>query len=179
VTVYLIDGYNLLHALIKAESRCGLGETLEPGRLEDERHRLLDRVASFMGGTKDRAIVVFDARKSKLEKQVVSARNVEVFFGSFDRSADSIIERAAYSLREYEGIIVVSSDYDIQKTVFQANVTRRSSAQFVLDLSENTKKVAEFRKCTTIGHRVEDRIDAETLEQLKALRASLERRNPG
>ena len=43
----------------------------------------------------------------------------------------------------------------------------------------NTKKVAEFRKCTTIGHRVEDRIDAETLEQLKAFRADLDGRNPG
>ena len=74
---------------------------------------------------------------------------------------------------------MVSSDYDIQKTVFRANVTRRSSAQFVLDLSENTKKVAEFRKCTTIGHRVEDRIDAETLEKLKALRAGLEGSSPG
>ena len=103
VTVYLIDGYNLLHALIKAESRCELGEILEPGRLEDERHRLLDRVASFMGGTKDRAVVVFDARKSRLEKQVVSARNVEVFFGSFDRSADSIIEREAYSPARVRG----------------------------------------------------------------------------
>jgi predicted RNA-binding protein with PIN domain len=175
VTVLVIDGYNLVHALIKAEGRSELGERLEEGRLEDERHRLLDWVASYLGGSQDRAIVVFDARKSKLEKQAVSARNVEVFFGSFDRSADSIIERVAYSLREHEGIIVVSSDYDVQKTVFGANVTRRSSAQFVQDLNDHTKKVAEFRNCTTMGHRVEDRIDAETLGRLKALRETLER----
>jgi predicted RNA-binding protein with PIN domain len=178
VTVLVIDGYNLLHAMIRAEGRRELGETLEEGRLEDERHHLLDRVASYLGGTRDRAIVVFDARKSKLEKQSVSARNVEVFFGSFDRSADSIIERVAYTLPEYEGIIVVSSDYDVQKTVFRANVTRRSSAQFVQDLTDHTKKVAEFGNCTTMGHRVEDRIDAETLRRLQALREALEGRQP-
>jgi predicted RNA-binding protein with PIN domain len=128
VTVLVIDGYNLLHALIKAEGRRELGERLEEGRLEDERHRLLDRIASYLGGTRDRAIVVFDAKKSKLEKQAASGKNVEVFFGSFDRSADAIIEREAYSLPEEESIVVVSSDYDVQKTVFRGSVTRRSSA---------------------------------------------------
>jgi predicted RNA-binding protein with PIN domain len=172
--IYLIDGYNLLHALVRAEGRKELGETLEPGRLEDERNHLLDWVASFMGGTKDRAIVVFDASHSSLQKQANAGRNVEVYFGSFSRSADSIIEREAYSLGEAETIIVVSSDYDIQKTVFRANVTRRSSAQFVLDLQEYTRKVAVLEKCTTIGHRVEDRIDTETLTKLKAFRESLE-----
>jgi predicted RNA-binding protein with PIN domain len=179
VTVLVIDGYNLLHALIKADGRRELGERLEEGRLEDERHRLLDRIASYLGGTRDRAIVVFDAKKSKLEKQAASGKNLEVFFGSFDRSADAIIEREAYSLPEEESIVVVSSDYDVQKTVFRGSVTRRSSAQFVQDLNDHTKKVAEFRNCITIGHRVEDRIDAGTLKRLQALRDALEGRQPG
>ena len=71
-------------------------------------------------------------------------------------------------------MLVISSD---GRHGYTANVGPGTVS--VLDLNENTKKVAEFRKCTTIGHRVEDRIDAETLEQLKALRAGLDGRNPG
>jgi uncharacterized protein len=203
VTVYLIDGYNVLHQFIGHKrllesggppdvgppgSGAGRGLTgpwpgaprpkgqaPSPGEpdLEDARKRLLDRIASYMGRTTDRAIVVFDSHSQSLQKQQSATANVDVYFGSFSHSADSIIEREVYTLSAGENVIVVSSDYQLQKTIFRPNVIRRSSRQFVSDLQEETRRIAIPQNCTTMSHRIEDRVDAETVDRLKALRDSL------
>jgi uncharacterized protein len=166
MTVYLIDGYNVLHQL--------LGHKQMPGAdLEDARKRLLDRIASYMGRTTDRAIVVFDSHSQLLQKQETATANVTVYFGSFSRSADSIIEREVFALSAGENVVVVSSDYQLQKTIFRSNVIRRSSRQFVADLQGETKTIAISQNCTTMSHRIEDRVDADTAAKLKALRDSL------
>jgi predicted RNA-binding protein with PIN domain len=178
VSVYLIDGYNLMHELLGHPVSREPGEGNDQGSipfLEDERERLIDRIASYMGGTSDRAIVVFDSKTHALQKSESATANVEVFFGSFDRSADSIIEREVYALHAGETVIVVTSDYGLQKVIFRPNVVRRSSRQFVTDLQEHTKKIANRRNCITIGNRVEERIPSGTLDRLKALRDELEK----
>lgn len=164
MTVYLIDGYNVLHEFL---GHAGVTD------LEEERTRLLDRIANYMGGTADRAIVVFDARAQMLQKTESASTNVEVYFGSFSRSADSIIEREVYALSAGETVVAVSSDYQLQKTILRPNVLRRSSRQFVGDLQDDTKRIANSENCTTIGHRIEERIDPETVDKLKALREEL------
>ncbi len=164
MSVYLIDGYNVLHQFLGQK---GIDD------LEEERRRLIDRIASYMGGTSDRAIIVFDSRAQALQKQESATANVEVYFGSFSRSADSIIEREVYALNTGESIVVVTSDYQLQQTTFLPNVIRRSSRQFVGDLQEHTKSIAIPKNCITMDHRIEDRIDSSTVERLKALREGL------
>ena len=164
MTVYVIDGYNVLHELL------GHVDILD---LEDERKRMVDRIASYMGGTTDRAIVVFDSRVQMLQKIESATSNVDVYFGSFTRSADSIIEREVYALSAGENVVAVSSDYQLQKTILRPNVIRRSSRQFVGDMQEHTKRIANPENCTTIGHRIEERIDPGTVDKLKALRDAL------
>lgn len=176
MTVYLIDGYNVLHQLmghkpLTGGSRGSAGAGLD---LEEERKRLIDRIASYMGSSSDRAIVVFDSHAQLLQKQESATANVEVYFGSFSHSADSIIEREVYAISAGESVTVVSSDYQLQKTIFRPNVIRRSSRQFVSDLQEETKRIAIPQNCITMSHRVEDRVDSETVDKLKALRDSLQ-----
>lgn len=161
MSVYLIDGYNVLHQFLGQK---GVSD------LEEERNRLIDRIASYMGGTCDRAIVVFDSHVQALQKQESATANVEVYFGSFSRSADSIIEREVYTLNTGESVVVVTSDYLVQQTTFLPNVIRRSSRQFVGDLQAHTKSIAIPPNCITMEHRIEDRIDPGTVERLKALR---------
>lgn len=173
MTAYLIDGYNVMHELRRAEGR-RLRDDLAPGELEDERNRLLDRIYSFMGGTSDRAVVVFDGRSSSLHRGQSATANVEVYFGSLERSADAIIERVTYRLSAAENVVVVTSDYGLQKTTFLPNVTRRSARQFVADLQYHTREVANSKNCTRMVHRVEDRIDPRSRKGLEALRRRLE-----
>lgn len=173
MTVYIIDGYNVMHELRRHQGKEAHGARLDSGALADERDRLLDRIASFMGGTTDRALVVFDSHRATLQKVESATRNLEVYFGSLERSADAIIERTAYGLRaaeNVEDVVVVTSDFALQKTVFAASVTRRSSRQFVGALRAHTRKVANSTDCTRMVHRVEERIDAVSLEKLKSLR---------
>lgn len=175
MTVYLIDGYNVLHALRREEGRAPGSERMRPGELEGERARLIDRIASFMGGTRDRAVVVFDAHGAALQKAESAAANVQVYYGSLTRSADAIIERVTYTVSAEEDVVVVTSDYGLQKTIFLPNVTRRSSRQFVDDLQAHTRKVANHTDCIRIVHRVEERLDPDSLEALKDLREQLSR----
>jgi predicted RNA-binding protein with PIN domain len=165
VTVYLIDGYNLLHELL------GHDQLLD---FEGERTRLVDRIASYMGHSSDRAILVFDAHSQVLQKQESATKNVEVYFGSFSRSADSIIEKEAFNISQGEGVVVVTSDYQLQRTTFRPNVIRQSSRQFAEELQEHTKSIAISPDCITMSHRIEDRMDPGTVDRLKRLREKLE-----
>ena len=164
MSVYLIDGYNLLHQILGHNQRVDL---------EDERTRLVDHIASYMGGSSDRAIIVFDAHSQMLQKQESATRNVEVYFGSFSRSADSIIEREAFNISQGDSVVVVTSDYQLQQTTFRPNVIRQSSRQFAGELQEHTKRIAISQDCITMSHRIEDRIDPGTVDRLKVLRENL------
>jgi predicted RNA-binding protein with PIN domain len=218
MTVYLIDGYNVLYQLLGQPREAGRGRRPDrPGGsqrgeerrghgggrqrqgpqqggggggapaptglgerdLEDERRHLIDRIASYMGGTSDRAIVVFDSHAQMLQKTESATANVEVYFGSFSRSADTIIEREVYATSAGESVVVVSSDYQLQKTIFLPNVIRRSSRQFVADLQEHTKRIAISENCITMSHRIEERIDPGTVDRLKALRDELAKQPEG
>jgi predicted RNA-binding protein with PIN domain len=198
VAVYLIDGYNVLHQLLgrpqMADARLPEGKQRGKGHrqdgslseprtaphvevdadLEAERSRLVHLITSYMGRTSDRAIIVFDSRSQILQKSDTATTNVQVYFGSFSRSADSIIEREVYALSSEESVIVVSSDYGLQKTTFLPNVARLSSRQFVAEMQADTRKIANHKNCIIMGHRVEERVDPETLVRLKALRDSLD-----
>lgn len=175
MTVYLIDGYNVLHELLgHGRGMPGHESASAQLHLEEERHRLIDRIASFMGGTSDRAIVVFDSQARTLQKTETATSGVDVYFASFHRSADSIIEREVYALSAGENVVVVSSDYGLQKVIFRPNVIRRSSRQFVADLQEHTRTIANTTNCITMGNRIEERIAPEALNRLKALREQLE-----
>jgi predicted RNA-binding protein with PIN domain len=219
MTVYLIDGYNVLHQFLGRNREQGSGRRSRPGEgrrgsggrhparlpeggapkdgvlpagtlpvpppggvprgapgepdLEDERRRLIDRIASYMGGSADRAILVFDSQAHLLQEIDSATANVEIYFGSFSHSADSIIEREVYATSAGENVVVVSSDYQLQKTIFLPNVIRRSSRQFVADLQEHTKSIANMKNCITMSNKVEERVDPGTVDRLKALREEL------
>src|SRR5660398_202522 len=96
--VYLIDGYNVVHEL--------RNQGMDTDGQAFFRQRLIDGVASLVGGAGDRAIIVFDSKVSQLQDQVDAIADVDVIFGSFKESADSIIERLAYGLNAGENVVV-------------------------------------------------------------------------
>ena len=186
MTVYLIDGYNVLHQFLghhqgpdrpvrspsdkkrhghdyrgaegEAEAIERTGGCRPGGRAppSDRPHRQLHGRARPTGPS---WCSIRTPRCCKRWR--VQPANVEVYFGSFSRSADSIIEREVYALSAGENVVVVSSDYQLQKTIFLPNVIRRSSRQFVGDLQEHTKRIANSQNCITMSHRIEERIDPE------------------
>ena len=109
-TLYLFDGYNLLHAGTFA------------GRDE-----LVDLLASFVAMKGARGIAVFDGGGEEREIGALSVR--------FAPHADALLERLAAENRSSETVCLVSSDAAIRGTSGQ-EVQKRSSSTFLADLDE-------------------------------------------
>jgi predicted RNA-binding protein with PIN domain len=107
-TLYLFDGYNLLHA----------------GRFEDVRE-LTDQLASFVAMRGVRGVVVFDGVGQDRELGPLQVRYAE--------HADALIERLAAENRDAERVFLVSSDAAVRGTSGQ-EVGKLSSKTFLREL---------------------------------------------
>ena len=107
-TLYLFDGYNLLHAGSFAGPR-----------------ELVDRLVDFVALQGARGVVVFDGAGDD-----VAVGPLEVRFATH---ADALLERLAAEHRAHERVCLVSSDAAVRGTSGQ-EVRKLSSATFLRDL---------------------------------------------
>jgi predicted RNA-binding protein with PIN domain len=107
-TLYLFDGYNVLHA----------GDFADP-------RELVDRLASFVALRGARGVVVFDGVG---EERVHGPLEVR-----YAPHADALLERLAAEFRGMERVCLVSSDAAVRGTSGQ-EVTKRTSATFVREI---------------------------------------------
>ena len=142
-TLYLFDGYNLLHA----------GEYAE-------RQELIDRLADFVAVRGARGVVVFDGVGEDAAYGALEVR--------FAASADGLLERLAAEHRARESVVLVSSDAAIRGTAGQ-EVRKRSSKGFLHDLAAEAAAEPDPRHGRS---RVEDALDAETRRRLERWRRS-------
>jgi len=167
----LVDGYNVLRSTgryrdILAELPDHTGDAYNAAR-----EALLNDVASF-AGREYQAIVVFDGGGnpgSSGEPQRVGG--LQVVFSKAGSSADSYIEDAAKSAAAAgREVLVVTSDAQTQWTVLGEHVTRMSAQGFVDEISmvktEHDSDKAAHTSKMTLG----ERLDAQTLAKLNALR---------
>jgi predicted RNA-binding protein with PIN domain len=107
-TLYLFDGYNLLHA-------GGFGDVQE----------LIDRLAGFVALQGVRGVVVFDGHGQERRVGELEVRHVA--------NADALLERLAAEHRESESVCVVTSDAAVRGTSGQ-QVRKLSSRAFLREL---------------------------------------------
>lgn len=136
-TLYLFDGYNILHA----------GAFQGP-------EELVDRLADFVAVKGARGVVVFDGGG---EDRVVGA--LEVRYASH---ADAALERLAAEHRGTDEVCLVSSDSALRGTAGHA-VEQRSSARFLADFEPPRHGEASSSR---VGDRVDDETRA-ALERLR------------
>ena len=106
-SLYLFDGYNLLHAG---------GHT--------DRRALIDTLASFVAVRGARGVVVFDGVGDDHERGPLSVR--------FAPHADSLLERLAAERREQEAVLLVTSDLTLAAAAGQ--VAKLASQTFLREL---------------------------------------------
>ncbi len=140
-TLYLFDGYNLLHA----------------GTFRD-RDELVDTLASFVAGRGARGVVVFDG--------VGDERAIGPLQVRFTAHADDLLERLAAGNRASERVCVVSSDHAVRWTSGQ-EVRKLASRAFLDELGPVRHVDHEQRGA---GGRVGDRLDPDTRARLERLR---------
>ena len=109
-TLYLFDGYNLLHA----------------GSFDGERE-LTDALASFVAMRGARGVLVWDGVGADAEIGPLAVRHAV--------QADALLERLAAEQRDSEVVCLVSSDFAVQGTSGQA-VQKRSSGTFLGELEQ-------------------------------------------
>ena len=105
-TLYLFDGYNLLHA----------GGYRDPRALRDE-------LASFVAMKGARGVLVFDGAGADESHGPLEVR--------FAEHADTLLERLAAQHRDREHVVIVSSDSAVRGTSGLA--TQKVSSQTFLD----------------------------------------------
>ena len=136
-TLYLFDGYNLLHA----------GGFTEPAELRDV-------LASWVAAKGVRGVLVFDGHGSDAVYGPLEVRYAE--------DADALIERLAAENRSLEQVAVVSSDAAVRGTSGQ-EVRKLSSRTFLRDLAETSH--AEWAP-SRLADRLDDETRAR-LEELR------------
>ncbi len=136
-TLYLFDGWNLLHA----------GSFKEPTEL-------IDRLASFVGTSGARGILVFDGTGPDERIGPLEIR--------FAEHADTLLERLAAEHRGAESVCIISSD-SVIRGVSGQEVRTVSSQRFLADAEASA--YSEERP-----HRLGDRLDERTRAALERLR---------
>jgi len=109
-TLYLFDGYNLLHA----------------GSFSDRR-RLTDTLASFVAVRGARGVLVWDGAGQDAEIGPLSVR--------YAANADALLERLAAENRTTEVVCLISSDFAVLGTSGQ-EVQKLSSRGFLQELAQ-------------------------------------------
>ena len=108
---YLIDGYNLMHALGLMSRRFG------PDGLRRTRHRFLNDLAASLGPTDSAATtVVFDANQAPEHVAAQTHhKGLSVVFAVEDPDADSRIEQLIARHSAPKSLTVVSSDHRLRR----------------------------------------------------------------
>jgi predicted RNA-binding protein with PIN domain len=136
-TLYLFDGYNLLHA----------------GTFRD-REELVDRLADFVALRGARGVVVFDGGG---EERVIGPLAVR-----YAGSADALLERLAAEHRHTDTVCLVSSDLAVRGTSGQ-EVRKRTSKDFLVELRPAGRGE---EKASRVADRLDDETRA-ALERLR------------
>ncbi len=119
-TLYLFDGYNLLHA----------------GGYEDPRE-LRDSLASFVALKGARGVLVFDGVGTEETHGPLEVR--------FAEHADTLLERLAAEQREVAHVVLVSSDAAVRGTSGY-EVQKLSSQTFLGDLEDAVHREEKPRR---------------------------------
>ena len=161
-TLYVVDGYNVLHALFR-----GAGKE----ELFARRDWLADRLADFAALNGARAVLVFDGHGPESTTSVpVKGAPLEVRFAGGAFTADTLIARLISAREADVRVIVVSADQEVQRTATRAGVSRMTPKELDAELRARDQMLDSPREASTMPSRLEDKVDPETLRKLEAMR---------
>ena len=145
--LYVIDGYNLIFAMVQQEKGSGSEDTsvsMDAAHLEGKRLQLIEMLEDYAGYRDLPVIVVFDAYKVKSHEKTEEKGPLTVVYTEFEETADSYIERFTLENSNRYFIHVVTSDALEQMIIMGHGAMRVSSREFLTQL-KMTKE--EIRKC--------------------------------
>ena len=163
----IVDGYNIL----RSSGRYDIAgvDDFDDSPVNRARENLIADVAAFAQGRYE-AVIVFDGGGNEFsEGYPQRIAGISIIFSEANTDADQLIEKLVVKAREAgREVLVVSSDAQLQNTVFRDGVTRMSALGFsreMQDIGEDLDESGEnYSKFT-----VESRIDPDVRDQLRAM----------
>ncbi len=135
--LYLVDGYNLLHAM----------DDVPLDDLTMGREKVIDLVADFSGYVSATLVLVFDAYLQDSYREKISERdNITIVYTKSGQTADMYIEAKSKELKDRYRIIVVTSDALEQLSIFSSDAFRLSSREFLARYSNMKKNMTHIEK---------------------------------
>lgn len=135
--LYMVDGYNLLHAMDDAPL-----DDLTMGR-----EKVIDLVADFAGYVSASLVLVFDAYLQDSYRSKISERdNITIVYTKTGQTADTYIEAKSKELKDRYRIIVVTSDALEQLSIFSSDAFRLSSREFLARYANMKKNMTHIEK---------------------------------
>jgi predicted RNA-binding protein with PIN domain len=163
--VYIVDGYNVLHALFRGADK---------DVIFARRDWLADRLASFAALQGARAVLVFDGSGPRsTSSEPIKGAPVEVVFAGGRFTADTLIARRIASQPADAEVVVVSADQEVQRTASRAGVSRMTPLELGAQLggaNQSGQALDSASDSTRMPSRLEDKVDPETLRRLEELR---------
>jgi predicted RNA-binding protein with PIN domain len=140
----LVDGYSLLHQWTD----------LAPGRPRFSaaaREELIHVLTRYHDACGTPITIVFDGSGSPRSRQETpSTPEVEVLYSHAGQTADQIIERTAYRLKDYGDVLVVTDDFAERDTVNSVGAMASSCENFirtvVVDLKEMERDIKNYNQ---------------------------------
>jgi predicted RNA-binding protein with PIN domain len=171
-TLYIVDGYNVLHHLFPGVGR---------DELFARRDWLLDRLAGYVALRGAGAALVFDGHgPESTSTRPITGADIEVAFAGGRFTADTLIARRIASQAPDTAVIVVSADQEVQRTASRAGVLRMTPRELAAEIAQGPAELADktsFGQALdsasdshTMRSRLEDKVDPETLRKLHRLR---------
>lgn len=164
-TLYIVDGYNVLHALFRGADK---------EEIFARRDWLADRLASFAALRGARLALVFDGKGLRTTSDVpIKGAPVEVVFAGGGFTADTLIARRIADQPADVQVIVVSADQEVQRTASRAGVSRMTPLELAAELREDDRHGQALDSASDSNRmpsRLEDKVDPETLRRLEEMR---------
>lgn len=160
--LFIVDGYNVLHALFPGASKEDLFA---------RRDWLADRLAGLAAREGASAVLVFDGHgREGSTSWPIKGAPVEVSFAGGRFTADTLIARRIAEQPADVLVTVVSADQEVQRTAARAGVSRMTPRELGALLTDQSSRLASETQVSRMPSRLEDKVDAETLRKLEALR---------
>ncbi len=161
--LYIVDGYNVLHALYPGVSA---------EELFARRDWLVDQLAGFVALRDAEAVLVFDGPGERSSSgRPIKGAPIEVCFAGGRFTADTLIARRIAGRSADQEVVVVTADQEVQRTAARAGVHRMTPLEFggALRAGECSDDLDSPAESTTMPSRLEDKVDLETLQALQRL----------
>lgn len=167
----IVDGYNVIRNNERYRFD-GQDDWSSEDAWNKARQTLVSDAALLARDGYERCTVVFDgAGNAASTGQAREVAGIDVVFSPSGTSADSVIEKLAHEAREAGlEVVVVSSDYTIQTTVFGGGVTRMSALGFATASDAGEQEWHEQAREAAGGKRtLGSRIGADALSKLQQM----------